>query len=397
VRREVLILFPNGFPLGGSSTNRILHIAKIINLNSENTAKILITGGTEKENNILNKNNSGYYEGVKYRYALYSTLWPSQSYLKLINRFQGMVKTSISIFRSSSKIVIAYAEYNILVIFSYYCVCRLSGKKFIYVVDEYPWVDIFNKNYSKIIRRLYKAFFYKMFDGIVVMTKILKKYYSDKASKNTVFFHLPMTVDISRFNVKNETNLDNFRIVYCGGGGTSKNNKDGIDILLKSFSLFVEKNKQGRLILVGNFHSAYHSYVEKNNLNRYVEFMGWVTKDEIPRVLGSGNVLILSRPSSLQAEGGFPTKLGEYLATGIPVLVTKTGEISNYLENKISAYLAEPDSVESIVNNLNFIYSNYKEAQKVGQKGKEIALTNFDYNRYAISFNKFLIEVENEK
>jgi len=397
VRREVLILFPNGFPMGGSSTNRILHIAKIINLNSENTAKILITGGTEKKNNILNVNNSGYYEGVKYRYALSSTLWPSQSYSKLINRFQGMVKTSISIFRSSSKIVIAYAEYNFLVVFSYYCACKLSRKKFIYVVDEFPWVDIFNKNYSKTIGRLYKAFFYKLFDGIVVMTKILEKYYSDKTSKKTVFFHLPMTVDISRFSVKNETNHDNFRIVYCGGGGTSKNNKDGIDILLKSFSIFVEKRKHAKLILVGNFHSVYHSYVEINNLNNCVLFMGWVAKDEIPLVLGSAHVLILTRPSSLQAEGGFPTKLGEYLATGIPVLVTKTGEISNYLKNNISAFLAEPDSVESIVSNLNYIYSNYKEAQKVGQKGKEIALTNFDYNRYAISFNEFLIEVENEK
>ena len=51
----------------------------------------------------------------------------------------------------------------------------------------------------------------------------------------------------------------------------------------------------------------------------------------------------MARPDSRQARGGFPTKLGEYLATGKPVCVTKVGEITVYLEDNVSAFLAEPE------------------------------------------------------
>ena len=49
-------------------------------------------------------------------------------------------------------------------------------------------------------------------------------------------------------------------------------------------------------------------------------------------------MLVLARPDNIQAKGGFPTKLGEYLATGNPVVVTKVGEIPNYLIDGVNAF-----------------------------------------------------------
>ncbi len=60
--------------------------------------------------------------------------------------------------------------------------------------------------------------------------------------------------------------------------------------------------------------------------------------------------LFFHGPDSKQAQGGFPTKLGEYLATGNPVCATTVGEIPDYLVDGESVYFAVPGSVDSFAD-----------------------------------------------
>ena len=66
-------------------------------------------------------------------------------------------------------------------------------------------------------------------------------------------------------------------------------------------------------------------------------FKGFVSRDEMIDLLNSSVGLVLAKPTSAQAETCFPTKLGENLSTGNPIVVTRTGEIPLYLEDGISA------------------------------------------------------------
>jgi glycosyltransferase involved in cell wall biosynthesis len=115
------------------------------------------------------------------------------------------------------------------------------------------------------------------------------------------------------------------------------------------------------------------------HLKKRIVFYGPVERDKIPSLLMEAFILCLARPKSVQAQGGFPTKLGEYLITGNPVVVTKVGEIPKYLKDNESAFLAEPGDVSSFSDKLEYVINNYEEALKVGKKGKEVALKNFNY------------------
>ena len=88
-------------------------------------------------------------------------------------------------------------------------------------------------------------------------------------------------------------------------------------------------------------------------------------------------ILALARPPSHQADGGFPTKLGEYLATGNPVCVTKTGGIPDYLSDEGNAFLAEPGSVESFCDALMRATADPLRAKKVGKNGRATAEKSF--------------------
>jgi len=97
--------------------------------------------------------------------------------------------------------------------------------------------------------------------------------------------------------------------------------------------------------------------------------------------------LLLARPNNIQAKGGFPTKLGEYLASGVPVVITNVGEISQYLTDKKNAYIAEPDNPISFASKIKEALQNYNEAKFIGEKGKEVANNVFSYKvqgRYLI-------------
>jgi glycosyltransferase involved in cell wall biosynthesis len=97
----------------------------------------------------------------------------------------------------------------------------------------------------------------------------------------------------------------------------------------------------------------------------------------MPKILMGAQMLALSRPNNTQSQYGFPTKLGEYLATGKPVVVTKVGEIPLFLHDGENAFMANPDDVNDFANKLIEVARDYPVALKVAQKGKELAYTEF--------------------
>lgn len=127
-----------------------------------------------------------------------------------------------------------------------------------------------------------------------------------------------------------------------------------------------------------------------------VIFVGKLKKEEVPQFLVNADLLLLDRPATKRSEGGFPTKLGEYLATGNPVVVTSVGEIPNYLEDGKSAFLAVPDSIESFKSKILEALSDENKAKQIGLNGKKIAETFFDYNVQAKIMNEFLRKIINE-
>jgi glycosyltransferase involved in cell wall biosynthesis len=95
----------------------------------------------------------------------------------------------------------------------------------------------------------------------------------------------------------------------------------------------------------------------------------------------------------LQSTGGFPTKLGEYLATGKPVVVTKVGDIPKYLEDGVSAYLVVPDDNKAFAEKLEFVLGNYANALKTAQCGIELTKSVFNYKVQSKRIQDYLIRL----
>lgn len=259
-------------------------------------------------------------------------------------------------------------------------VIRLAGKKGVRIyneVTEHPEVGVVTSRDRIIARRRIEAI--KRIDGLFVISTHLKKAYIDYGVNAERIQIINMTVDPTRFNgIKKQG--DAKAIVYCGNG---TNNKDGVDQLIKAFAIVNKKYPEYRLCIIGpapekGDKSGNMELVDNLGLIDKVEFTGCKSPEEIPQLLKNASILALDRPDSLQAQTGFPTKLGEYLMTGNPVCVTKVGDIPLFLTDNENGFLAEPDNIECFAQKIIYIIDNYAEACIVGNKGAFVAMNNFN-------------------
>ncbi|QOJ30192.1 MAG: glycosyltransferase [Ignavibacteriales bacterium] len=258
---------------------------------------------------------------------------------------------------------------------------NISNLKLFLEMSEY--LDIHEYNISNFFQRwkarITKIFFEKKafycFDGIALMTVALFNHYLRFIPPQPRLLHLPMTVDLDRFK-KNSEPLQYFKKPYIAFVGIMNNAKDGVDILINAFSKIQHTIPEHTLYLVGPKHydtPGHLELIKRLSLENRVIWTGEYSRDQIPAIIDNADLLVLPRPDSKQARGGFPTKLGEYLATGKPVCATSVGEIPNYLKNGESVYFAEPGSIDSFAEAMSRALNNYDEAKKVGVLGRKIA------------------------
>ena len=98
----------------------------------------------------------------------------------------------------------------------------------------------------------------------------------------------------------------------------------------------------------------------------------------MPQILKNAKVLALDRPKNKQADYGFPTKLGEYLLTENPVVVTKVGTIPDFLEDGVSALMSEERNPEEFASKICWALEHPDEAAIIGRAGAEVAMKYFN-------------------
>lgn len=97
----------------------------------------------------------------------------------------------------------------------------------------------------------------------------------------------------------------------------------------------------------------------------------------------------------MQSESGFPTKLGEYLMSRTPVVVTDTGEISKFLYDNRNAFVCEAGNANKFAEKVISALTNYEQAKIVGLEGRKTALEHFSYKKQGEKLSAFLVSMIN--
>ena len=241
--------------------------------------------------------------------------------------------------------------------------------------DVHDYISTLKNRKDEVLREIARA------AGVFVISTSLRNYYIATGVSPERISIVNMFVDSTRFLPVKKRPVATPYIAYCG---TASNNKDGVDRLLKAFAIVAKEIDDVDLYLIGKTPTRKESrsnlnLIDQLGINDRVRFTGIISREEMPQTLTNAAVLALARPDSQQARNGFPTKLGEYLLSGNPVVVTKTGDIPLFLEDGVSAYLVEPDDIEGFARKLTLALKDKDAAMRIGRAGYEVAMKNFNY------------------
>lgn len=118
---------------------------------------------------------------------------------------------------------------------------------------------------------------------------------------------------------------------YCGNMDAYQ----GLSHLIEAVALARQRGMDIRLYLIlsGNDEKAriVGAQIEKLNLGDVTTIVRNVSLHEAQREMLKASVLVVPRPNVLESVYGFPGKLAEGLATGLPVITTNTGAVSELM------------------------------------------------------------------
>ncbi len=328
-------------------------------------------------------NYLGRHEGIPFYYAQKTAVRERRFFRRNINKIKGIINSLIIINRikNKSNVKVLFFATNLYFEVFFFVLLKLMRVPIIRELNETPAFLLKEKKLPNYKRQIL-CFKLKMYNDIIVISDYLKNFYQGIFPKNHIF-QIPILVDMERFHNDIETGNDNKKVItYVGFMG---DNKDGIENLIEAIHLITKKEETVQLQLIGSAPKSdmlrLKNKVKRLGLENTISFLGPKTTNEIPFLLAKSDFLVLARPNNNQAKGGFPTKLGEYLASGKPVVITTTGEISKYLIDYESAYLTEPDKPTSFAEKLIFAL-NDQNAEKIGKNGRAIANKYFNYKLY---------------
>lgn len=240
---------------------------------------------------------------------------------------------------------------------------RKAGLRVVREINEWPLSVTWKERWFK--RWFEVNVLPKLFDGAICISDVLVEFWRKHGRKGVPILKLPMTVDVEAIDNIPPSQCGNSPYICYAGGMTEE--KDGVETLKKAYEFVKRQYPQVELKLL---HDLPH--------------------DEAVSVMKGAACLALARPDSLQAQAGFPTKLGEYLATGRPVVVTRTGEIDRFLVNGESAYLAEPGNVDDIARQISSVFADTDKAARIGYAGRNVALMVFDWRVHQKELTEWL-------
>lgn len=295
-----------------------------------------------------------------------------------VTELEAIRRTCTEILRSGRDVPIAVVliATSLRWILPVVAACRVAGVPVVHDRTEFPFV------YSppvgplgRLRRRAYIASVFRLFDGVVVISTYLEGFVKSHVRQNAWVMRIPILVDSNDFSCV--ASPIQGLVGYAGNLGHSEE----LEQLISATSIVRRKHPETRLRIVGGGGQGAVDFLKDVAAHRGiadgVELLGFVITERMPSLLCECAALALPRIAGLFSTAGMPTKLGEYLSTGRPVVVTGTGDIPLFLNDGEDAYVVDPGDVDSFAAALERALYDPSSAD-LARRGQALASREFD-------------------
>lgn len=371
-----------GFPYGAGASSRVHAYARGLLANGARVT-VLCVEPTESRAQPLNTASAGTYDGVDFVYTYGRTSRPAGRRQRVWRKATKWLRflSAVEVIAARGGGLDAMIVYSRSLTWMALCklACRRHGALFIHEDCELPpFLGRTGDRRAMLRRLLHERVVFRWFDGCLVISAFLDDYCRRHLRAGGRTLSVPILIDVGAFQASAGRPDVGDAIVYCGYSTNPE-----VFALVEALAVVSDTSPDLRLKVIGDTLRPHllpdlRAHAVRLGVADRLELVGEVKRDELPPILAAARLLALPRPDTPVSRAGLPTKLGDYLATGRPVVVNAVGDIPRYLRDGIDAYLVQPGDVSAFAARLRYVVSHEAEASDVGRAGAETARARFD-------------------
>jgi len=172
----------------------------------------------------------------------------------------------------------------------------------------------------------------------------------------------------------------------------SLSSERGDDVMLDAFKIVRDTIREARLLLIGDFTTPYGAKLKRKvaeyGLEDNVTLVEYLPHDHVLEYIAKSTVgLSLLQPVPKFMKN-IPQKVFEYMACGIPSVVSDLPPIRPFIEASQAGILVPPSDPKKIAEAVIFLLQHPEDARKMGENGRQAVLEKYNWEKEA---NKHLI------
>lgn len=252
----------------------------------------------------------------------------------------------------------------------------------LYTIDYVP--DRFKNPF---LNRLYRFFDEECLKGCKIVWNVSERIaearnkfeYIDK-NKTAKQITVPLGIWYDRISKFNYLKRDKNTLIFVG----HLLEKQGLQIVIKALKNISEKIPDVKLIIIGEgpYKSELKKQVGQTGVAKYIKFAGYVeSHEEVEQMLSKASLGIATYkpdPSNFTYFAD-PGKIKNYLAAGLPVIVTDVPQIAGVIEKKKCGVITGYNE-KSVADAIIKLLSNRSKLVEYSSNAKKFA-SNFDWNK----------------
>jgi len=389
-KKHIVYLGNYDFPHGFAEVQKITLISKGLIL-ANNTVTVICARGIHNKASLPNLKPSGEFQGIHYVYTtgdpFYNPSFFKRNLLKVkgfINEFR-MLRTLKRNDKLDYAILSTHNFYAVL----YYCIlAKIFGFKTVLNYVEF---------YSKVKKKWYQVnswFNDKMFDkyapALVDSVLPISEFLIDHLKKNVPqkkYLKIPVLTDFDKY-ANCDVMEENHYFLFCG-------HTNYLEIIKFNIDSFVLLNDDGfylYLVINGdeNLIQEIRSYINGTPLKDRIKLFSKLSERQLYTYYKNATALLIPLRPTYQDVARFPHKIGEYLASGNPVISTNYGEVKFYFKDMDNMLIADSYDINQFAEKMRFVINNISEVKKIGMNGRELAWNKFNYKMQGSVIDNFL-------
>ena len=389
-KKNVVYLGCSGFPYGYAEMQKILLISRCLVLTGNNVT-VIGTRGVHRKKEHPDLEASGSYENIKYVYTT-GDPFRNESFIKRnLSKITGRVNEFLLLRKRKKNKELDYAilsTHNSYLIFYYVILSKLFGfKTILNYVEFYSGVE---KNFSQaglwLNDKLFDRYAPVVVDGIFPISEFIINHLK-KVAPNKKYLKIPGLTNYERFK-DIETIEGEKYFLYCGAASY----KEVVLFIIDAFNLLNTPSTFLYLVINGTEAniSEIKNYINSTPQKDKIKMFSKLSDKQLNTYYKNAIALLIPLRPTYQDIARFPHKIGEYFASGNPIISTNYGEVKYYFKDMEAMLIADSYDLNLYAEKMQFVIDNPEAAKKIGITGNNLAAPIFDHRIKAMDINNFL-------